>query len=114
MWWGGILVLSVPYDKTLTQCKEHYPNCKSYKVLNENGHTKVIIEYENYTSEATSPCFHGGPGNTLEMRIFSLSELVDFIQSIGFAVEIYENDVREFGIIYGPQKIGILVCKKIS
>lgn len=110
---NGLLILTVPYDRSLPQTKEHYPDCTGYTVTQQQDGYNVVIDYAGYSSVATHPCFHGGPGNTLEMRQFSLTELLAGIRRIGFNVDVHEDNDEKFGIIYNTDNVeGVLVCKK--
>jgi SAM-dependent methyltransferase len=98
---GGKLILTVPYtlsDDTI----EHFPNMYKHQIRNDNG--KYVVDnitrdgkveiYEDLT-------FHGGDGNTLEMRIFSLSILLGMLSDVGFKdIMILQEPVFEYGIYF--------------
>src|SRR5690606_28231993 len=44
--------------------------------------------------------FHGGPGETLEMRVFSLPDLEQHFATAGFTdLTVFDRDVPECGIV---------------
>jgi hypothetical protein len=45
--------------------------------------------------------FHGGPGATLEMRVFALDDLIENFVAAGFeSPRIYEEDMAAFGVVW--------------
>ncbi len=112
---GGVLILSVPWSKNITETVEHYPDCIDYDIIFENGEFKqVIIALEDGSSySAQFPIFHGGPGNTLEMRFFSLNQLISEGLRLGFSsYTLYGLNVPRFGIMAEPDAPEILVFRK--
>jgi SAM-dependent methyltransferase len=67
---GGYLIFSVPY--TNNEHKEHYPNLYDYKIIKNDNNEYILYNttINNTTEIFDNLCFHGGPGNVLEMRIF--------------------------------------------
>lgn len=68
---GGFIIFSVPF--TYDEHKEHYPNLYNHKIeMNKDGEYILHnITIDNKIEIFNNLCFHGGPGNTLEMRLFS-------------------------------------------
>jgi len=99
----GVLIFSVPYTLE-PQTREHYPELHDYRLVESGGRWRL----ENRTADGrtqiyTDPLFHGGPGSTLEMRLFSRSGLIDEFSAAGFAgVRIAEEAQPDFGI-YWPE-----------
>jgi len=98
---GGILVLTVPYFKD-GETIEHFPNLNDFDVL-EFGPDHYLInrrtdgEYEVFDGIV----FHGGAGQTLEMRIFSESDIVRRLQRSGFeGIVIHRGNDPAVGIIH--------------
>jgi SAM-dependent methyltransferase len=87
---GGLLVLTVPMwpdGRTV----EHFPDLDEYRIV-PLGPSPVLV---NRTREGELQCFddlvfHGGPGATLEMRVFSLPDLLEGLVRAGFV------DIRPF------------------
>lgn len=96
---NGVLVFSVPYDHG-PEAKEHFPDLYDYQVLQRNGHYFM----ENTTRDGSlqvfdNLVFHGGPGTTLEMRLFSEASLMREFHAAGLgSVKIYRDPVLERGI----------------
>lgn len=110
---GGVLILTVPWDEFSDETLEHYPDCISYNVLKDSlEYTVEIITSRDISYIDETPIFHGGPGNTLEMRVFSLKELIRELGSAGFReVSLQKLDSNKFGI--GSQnEPGVLIAKK--
>ena len=97
---GGIAFITVPWIGEVTQ--EHYPDLFDYQIAQDNGGWQVRNRTRDGRLETfDNPIFHGGPGTTLEMRLFSGTDLMRRLQDAGFAkVEICRPTVREYGIIF--------------
>jgi hypothetical protein len=99
---GGLIIFSVPYLDGET--KEHFPDLWRYSMRAE-GREWVV---ENETADGrhqsfTGLTFHGGPGTTLEMRIFGRDSLVKHFGDAGFGpIAIHHEEVAQFGIIWNP------------
>jgi SAM-dependent methyltransferase len=97
----GVLIFSVPYTLD-PETREHYPELYDYRVVESSGQWRL----ENRTADGrtqiyTDLVFHGGPGSTLEMRLFSRSGLIREFTEAGFAgVRIAEEPQPEFGIVW--------------
>jgi SAM-dependent methyltransferase len=99
---GGCIIFSVPY--THNEHIEHFPNLYNYKVVNENGkyvlYNKTI---DNKVEVFDDLCFHGGPGNVLEMRVFSKKSIISFLTKAGFVdITFYSitDDMKQYGIFW--------------
>ena len=97
----GVLVFSVPFTLD-PETREHYPELHDYRIVETGGAWRV----ENRTVDGrrqvfTDPVFHGGPGTTLEMRVFSRSGLIREFSDAGFAgVRIAEEPQWAHGIVW--------------
>jgi SAM-dependent methyltransferase len=98
---GGILVFTVPYSKD-GETIEHFPDLNDFAVL-EFGPDCYLInrrrdgEYEVFDDIV----FHGGVGQTLEMRIFSEADVVRSLRRSGFeGVVIHRENDPAAGIIH--------------
>jgi hypothetical protein len=96
-----VLVFSVPFTLD-PETREHYPELHDYRIVETGGAWRV----ENRTVDGrrqvfTDPVFHGGPGTTLEMRVFSRSGLIREFSDAGFAgVRIAEEPQWAHGIVW--------------
>ncbi len=102
---GGVLIFSVPYIKE-GKTIEHFPNLHKYEIL------KVKDEYvlKNITKDGKKEtfkdlAFHGGPGSTLEVRLFSEPSLIQSLQEAGFkTVRVSREPHYEYGIIWNIER----------
>jgi hypothetical protein len=101
---GGILIISVPYSSSLSTT-EHFPNINQFKIIEfTTGEWIVLNRARNGQWEIhENVIFHGGPGTTLEMRVFSETDLVRHICSAGFEIErIYNEPILDIGYYWPP------------
>lgn len=92
---GGSLILSAPTSHN-SSTLEWYPAADSIEVLRFGD--KFEVKWSNFRGNYVDkfPCFHGGPGDTLEMRYISLQDLIYTAEIIGYNVKIIDF-VRERG-----------------
>ena len=88
---NGTLIFSVPYNldgNTL----EHFPDLHDY-FIDDQGDSPVLknLTIDGKRQEFENLIFHGGDGATLEMRVFSLPDLINFANS---RVPVGENYAR--------------------
>ena len=81
---GGILVLTVPYGpwgKTV----EHFPDLYDFTLVADNGSYRLEnVTRSGEVQEFRNLVFHGGPGTTLEMRVFGEEALLQHLAEAGF------------------------------
>jgi SAM-dependent methyltransferase len=80
---GGSFIFSVPYsleDSTL----EHFPELHDWKLEKREVWTLINQTKEGKTQEYSDLVFHGGEGETLEMRVFCEKDLLNILRSFGF------------------------------
>ncbi len=96
---GGKFIFTVPFtldDDTV----EHFPELHDWSIVQEDGRFRLV----NRTADGRSVVhenlvFHGGPGATLEMRLFSQAALLREFERAGFArVRIADEACLPFGI----------------
>lgn len=96
---GGVFVFSVPYRRD-GETIEHFPDLYEYALV-ERGSERIL---KNRTrtgedQEFSNLVFHGGPGDTLEMRSFSLSGVLGELRAAGFRdIQVLETPCFEHGI----------------
>jgi SAM-dependent methyltransferase len=102
---GGVLVVTVPLADDIF-AKEHFPNLLDFHYETRNGNRVLINRTaEDSYEEFNELVFHGGPGETLEMRVFSKERLIAELNKAGFSrVRVVTEDFLEFGIIWGGDK----------
>jgi SAM-dependent methyltransferase len=82
--YGGILVLTVPYGLQETTL-EHFPDLNEFSITEQYGsYTLRNVTKDGVVQEFRNLVFHGGPGMTLEMRVFSEKDLVTRLENSGF------------------------------
>lgn len=97
----GVLIFSVPYSLA-PDTVEHFPDLYDYRLIEVGGAWRL----ENRTSDGrlqvfTDLVFHGGPGTTLEMRLFSRTALEREFRTAGFArMRIADEPCPEHGIVW--------------
>lgn len=98
---NGVLIFSVPYSLE-ADTREHFPELSEYLLEEIAGAWRL----ENRTADGriqvfTDLVFHGGPGSTLEMRLFSRAGLEREFARAGFArVRVADEAYLPFGIIW--------------
>ena len=81
---GGLLVFSVPY-RAVGETVEHYPDLHDYEILTRDGeHVLRNTTRDGRVCEHHDLVFHGGPGETLELRLFALPDLIARLEAAGF------------------------------
>lgn len=99
---GGSLILTVPFVNKRDYTLEHYPNLHNY-IIKKDANDEFVLHNTTRTGELEifkNLKFHGGPGETLETRVFSRNSLLDELNKAGFVdIEFLDYEVPEFGII---------------
>ena len=98
---GGAFVFSVPYQLR-GETLEHFPNLHQFKLDTRDG-KRILINRtrDGRIEEFSDLVFHGGEGETIEMRVFSESGLLKDLQQAGFNdVQIMQAPYFEFGIYW--------------
>lgn len=100
---GGLLILSVPQKAGETI--EHYPELTEYAVEQSSDGAWWLRgrTVDGSLFEATDLIFHGGPGSTVEMRIWGRDTVRRELEAAGFEeIEEFIGDIPEFGIVTSP------------
>ena len=98
---GGVLIFSVPYRPD-GDTEEHFPELFDFEI-DRSGAAPVL---RNRTRDGRAQTFsglvfHGGPGATLEMRVFSRAGIDRCVREAGFrALEVYDRDQPEIGLLW--------------
>ncbi len=95
----GLLVLTVPFTMH-GETVEHFPELHQYAIEDRRGtHVLVNRTADGRHQEFSDLVFHGGPGNTLEMRVFSETGLRRELEGAGFTqVEFHREPCFRWGI----------------
>lgn len=99
---GGVMILTVPYVNGET--REHFPEIRQFSVEQRDDAWILIGQTSDGRSkEFTSLTFHGGPGTTVEFRLFGKDSLLRYCSVAGFdSVQIHEETADDFGICWNP------------
>lgn len=99
---GGVVVFSVPYSLE-DETREHFPNLHRFTISAESANAWVLHN-ETATGEVEQfrdLVFHGGPGSTLEMRLFSLAALKRHFDDAGFVdFRVHREPDYDHGIFW--------------
>jgi hypothetical protein len=72
---------------------EHFPSLNTYEVLEFQGsHVLVNRQRDGKMWVRDDLTFHGGPGSTLEMRVFGRAALMHHLEAAGFEDIIEYSD----------------------
>jgi SAM-dependent methyltransferase len=95
----GKLIFTVPFTLA-NDTLEHYPELFDWSMAEHEGSwTLTNRTREGHEQKFTDLVFHGGPGSTLEMRLFSRAALERQFREAGFArVRIAAEPYLPFGI----------------
>lgn len=98
---GGLLVCTVPFTGA-EETVEHYENLHDYEVAELDGDSVLINRTADGQTEVfQKPIFHGGPGETLEMRRFSREGALASLRAAGFEdIVLCEEASPDFGVVW--------------
>jgi SAM-dependent methyltransferase len=98
---GGHLILSVPYTLHETTA-EHFPDLFEYRLVDLNGTQVLVNRGRNGKLSARSGLvFHGGQGDTLEMRVFCENAVLRHLSDAGFVdIQVMRHEAPEWGILH--------------
>lgn len=96
---GGTFVMTVPFGLD-PDTVEHYPDLHDWRVEQASGTWRVVNRTADGRAQTfDSPVFHGGPGTTLEMRLFSRDAILRHLSDAGFTgVRVADEPCLPFGI----------------
>ena len=112
---GGTFVMTVPFSLE-ADTVEHYPDLHDWRVEQANGAWRVVNRTADGRAQTFDrPVFHGGPGTTLEMRLFSRDAILRHLDDAGFTgVRVADEPCLAFGI-HWPEPWSVpIVAKKPS
>ena len=98
---GGVLLVTVPYNKT-GETVEHFPELHNYSIEMRNGQKVLVnVTAQGVRQEFEDLVFHGGEGETLEMRVFSESGVLTELRKAGFTdIRIWREPCQDLGIMW--------------
>jgi hypothetical protein len=109
----GVLVFSVPFTNKGEETVEHFRGLHDFHIEQADGTYRLVNRNVDGTEDVyTGLKFHGGPGETLEMRLFCRASLLAEFERAGFDVVFFDQDVPEHGIIWHQSWSTPLVARK--
>lgn len=114
---NGVFIISVPFDRPgepNTETKEWFPNLYDWKLEEVDGNWILHNTTRDGKQERfDNLCFHGGPGTTLEMRLFSEASLIRELIAAGFNdITIYSKPHLDLGI-HWPNGCSIPIAARV-
>jgi len=105
----GVFIFTVPFTLN-SETQEHFPDIYQYEIIESPGDKPTLknITRDGREQQFENLVFHGGPGSTLEMRIFSQVGLQAELENAKFKVKICSESWWEFGIYWKDQWSGRL------
>jgi SAM-dependent methyltransferase len=98
---GGSFLLTVPYRKD-GHTQEHFPDLYQYELFEKQGSWQML----NTTKGGERQCFnnlifHGGPGSTLEMRVFSEAGVRHELETAGYIdIQFHGGPAFDDGVVW--------------
>jgi len=110
---GGTLILTVPYNFE-SETKEHFPDLFQYEIRKDGGKPVLHnITRDDREQSFENLNFHGGAGETLEMRRFSWEGLKGELINAGFKrIEVLSEPNFKHGVYFEhPWSLPIIARK---
>jgi SAM-dependent methyltransferase len=103
----GVFIFSVPFSdpgQPGVPTDEHFPDLHDYSIEHTGGNYRL----KNITRSGEAQIFdnlvfHGGPGSTLEMRVFSEASLLHELNEAGFCDVTFYGADMDHGIHWADQ-----------
>lgn len=102
---GGVLILCAPTYR-LSHHIEKYPSFEGFEVEPKAKGFQVVFKTKlGVPFVDLNPCFHGGPGRVLEIRLISEENLWFNLQSAGFAVRRLDDSLFKSYGAWWPERV---------
>lgn len=98
---GGVFVFTVPWH-THGATDEHYPDLHEFAIV-PLGDAPVLVNRarDGHIEVFEDLVFHGGEGQTLEMRVFTRPDLLAHLSAAGFVdIRVFDDTIAEHGIVW--------------
>jgi SAM-dependent methyltransferase len=112
---NGFFILTVPYVLDPKVTDEHYPGLNAYKIVQIDDEFVLVNRKKDGSLETFRDLqFHGGPGNTLELRLFAEQDLKRKLLAAGFReVNVMKESYSPFGVqLHQPWSLPIIARKE--
>ncbi len=98
---GGVMIFTVPFSLD-ADTVEHFPELHDWRIVVEDGrHVLLNRTADGRAQRFADLVFHGGPGSTLEMRLFARDALLRELAAAGFRdVRLAAEPCVEHGIVW--------------
>ena len=107
----GVAVFTVPWGYQPATI-EHFPDLHDWNVVElRSGYVLLNRTADGRLETLENLVFHGGPGSTLEMRIFAHASLMEHFRIAGFTTIQMAEDYPAWGIAEVPWSRGFLLRK---
>jgi hypothetical protein len=110
---GGTLILTVPFTNAAATI-EHFEEFAEFQVVRHGEERVVVGRKRDGTFGINSKLvFHGGDGETLEMRVFCRRDVVRHLERAGFTdIAIFAQNRPQWGIFHkDPWSLPIVARK---
>jgi len=110
---GGLLVFSVPYTN-LPKTAEWFPQLHQFVTIPGKSEYTLV----NHTSEGELQLFqglnwHGGPGSTLELRVYAEAHLRWLLEKCGFTdIQFHGQDYPGLGIVIAFHQMSFMISAR--
>jgi SAM-dependent methyltransferase len=106
----GFVVFSSPWEST-GDTLEHFPELHDWQVVKFGSDYALLNRTKEGRLEAfENLVFHNGPGNTLEVRVFSIDGLLANCKAAGFDAALAEDN-PDWGIRWDKWSRGMVLRK---
>ena len=112
---GGLLIFSTPWKPDGTT-QEHFPDLYDWACVKlKSGLVLVNRTTDGRLQIYGDLVFHGGPGETLEMRLFARDNLVDHLVKAGLEEIRFAriDESPKFGILFEPWSLGLTARRQL-
>ncbi len=111
---GGFAVFTVPYSQD-ESTREHFPDLHRFDISEVGGeYVLKNISRSGVFQRFDNLVFHGGPGATLEMRVFSEKGLERAFRNAGLSMRICSEALPEFGITWGTYPAFPIIARRLQ
>jgi SAM-dependent methyltransferase len=110
---NGLLIMTTPY--TLGgRTREHFPDLHDFALVSLGLKTVLVNRRRDGSVETFEDLiFHGGPGSTVEMRVFTEESLRENLLHAGFSsMRVASENVPEFGVEHAENWSLPIVARK--
>jgi len=105
-------IFSSPWESE-GETAEHFPNLFDWQLVRLGSGLILLNRTADGRIETFDELnFHGGPGSTLELRVFSKNGLLANCRAAGFTGIEFAEDYPEYGIVWEPWSRGLVLRRQ--